>query len=329
MTPNGTSARRGPRQILVAGGAGFIGQATCRRLVARGDQVTCVDNLLTGRWANVADLEGDARFRFVETDVCAPLPEMGHFDAVLNLACPASPADFGPLAREILEVGSQGTANLIDLAVEQGARFLQASTSEVYGDPDRHPQVESYFGNVNPIGPRSVYDESKRFAEALVASEQRRRGADAIIVRIFNTYGPGMRIDDGRVVSEFVRRALADEPLPVHGDGAQTRSLCYVEDLVGGLIDLLDSSAPGPVNLGSDDEWHIVDLARLIAELAGSSSEVTFVDKRGDDPARRRPDLGLARWLIGWEPRTGLRAGLATTIAWVRQATQAPRPNGE
>jgi dTDP-glucose 4,6-dehydratase len=321
----------GPRRVLVAGGAGLIGQVTCRRLLERGDEVVCIDNLLTGRRRNLAELEHHPMFRFVEADVCLPLPDMGRFHAVLNLACPASPVDFGPLARQILDVGSRGTANLIDLAMAHQARFLQASTSEIYGDPELHPQSESYFGNVNPVGLRSVYDESKRFSEALVASEQRRHGADAVIVRIFNTYGPGMRIDDGRVVSEFVRRALAGEALPVYGDGTQTRSLCYVDDLVTGLLDLLDSTALGPVNLGSEDEWQIRDLARLIVELCGSSSEVAFLDKRSDDPDRRRPDLGLARRLIGWKPTTDLSVGLAATIDWVRaaaQAAQGARPGG-
>jgi dTDP-glucose 4,6-dehydratase len=318
---------RRPRRILVAGGAGFIGRVMCRRLLGRGDSVVCVDNLITGRLANIAELDGHPSFRFVDADVCLPLPDMGQFDAVINLACPASPVDFGPLARQILDVGSRGTANLIDLAVAQGARFVQASTSEVYGDPERHPQAESYYGNVNPIGPRAVYDESKRFAEALVASEDRRRGANTLIVRIFNTYGPGMRIDDGRVVSEFVRRALAGEPLPVHGDGSQTRSLCFVEDLVTGLIDLLDSAARGPVNLGSDDEWSMAALAGLIVELCASSSDIVFLDKRSDDPERRRPDLALARRLIGWDPKTDLRAGLAATISWAR-AEGAVQPGG-
>ena len=331
MSPPDSIEVVGRRRVLVAGGAGLIGQTTCRRLLQRGDEVVCIDNLITGRRTNVAELEDNPMFRFVEADVCLPLPEMGRFHAVMNLACPASPADFEPLARQILDVGSRGTANLIDLAVGQRARFLQGSTSEVYGDPERHPQPESYYGNVNPIGPRSVYDESKRFAEALVASEQRRHGADAVIVRIFNTYGHGMRIDDGRVVSEFVRRALAGEPLPVHGDGTQTRSLCYVDDLVTGLLDLLDSTALGPVNLGSEDEWQIRDLAQLIVELCGSGSPVVFLDKRSDDPDRRRPDLGLARRLIGWQPTTDLRAGLAATIDWVRaaaQAAQGARPSG-
>jgi dTDP-glucose 4,6-dehydratase len=302
-------------RVLVAGGAGFIGVALCRRLLAGGDAVVCVDNLVTGRRAHVAQLAAHPRFQFVEADVCGEPELAGPFDAVLNLACPASPADFGPLARQILDVGSRGTANLIDLAVAQGARFLQASTSEVYGDPACHPQPETYFGNVDPIGPRAVYDESKRFSEALVMSEQR-RGADTRIVRIFNTYGPGMRIDDGRVVTEFARCALLGEPLAVHGDGTQTRSLCYVEDLVTGLLGVLASSHVGPVNLGTDEELHIDDLARMIIDLAGSSSEVVHVRRPEGDPQRRRPDLTLARALIGWAPSTPLRDGLATTIAW-------------
>jgi dTDP-glucose 4,6-dehydratase len=242
---------------------------------------------------------------------------------VINLACPASPADFEPLALEILEVGSRGVANLLELARAHQARFLQASTSEVYGEPLVHPQPETYWGNVNPIGVRSVYDESKRFGEALTMAHHRRHGTEVHIARIFNTYGPGMRADDGRVVSNFVTQALHHEPLTVYGDGSQTRSLCYVDDLAGGLLALLDSSCSGPVNLGGDDERSMLEVAQLVLELSGSSAGIVFTDRPADDPTIRRPDLTMARQELHWEPATPLRDGLARTIEWF-----ASRPGG-
>jgi dTDP-glucose 4,6-dehydratase len=303
-------------RTLVAGGAGFLGATLCGGLLDRGEEVLCVDNLVTGSADNVKRLLERDGFTFVEADVTAVLPIEDPIGAVINLACPASPADFEPLALEILEVGSRGVANLLELARTHQARFLQASTSEVYGEPLVHPQPETYWGNVNPIGVRSVYDESKRFGEALTMAHHRRHGTEVRIARIFNTYGPGMRADDGRVVSNFVTQALRHEPLTVYGDGSQTRSLCYVDDLVGGLLALLNSSCSGPVNLGGDDERSMLEVAQLVLELSGSSAGIVFTDRPADDPTIRRPDLTMARQELHWEPATPLRDGLARTIEW-------------
>jgi dTDP-glucose 4,6-dehydratase len=305
-------------RVLVAGGAGFIGARMCARLLDRGDEVVCVDNLVTGSAANIEDLLDRPGMSLVEADVAAAVPAPGRFGAVVNLACPASPADFGPLSLEIMAVGSAGVANLLEVARRDGARFLQASTSEVYGEPLVHPQPETYWGNVNPIGPRSVYDEAKRFGEALTVAHARRHGTDVAIARIFNTYGPGMRPDDGRVVSNFVVQALRGDDLTIHGDGSQTRSFCYVEDEVAGLLALLDSEVAGPVNIGSDEEWTVGELARLVIELTGSASRVRFTDRPVDDPSQRRPDLALAGQSLGWKPTTPIRDGLARTIEWFR-----------
>ncbi|MBV9660174.1 MAG: SDR family oxidoreductase [Acidimicrobiales bacterium] len=306
-----------PSRILVAGGAGFIGAHMCALLLERGDEVVCVDNLLTGSAGNVEPLTKRG-LTFVEADVARHVPVQGRFDAVINLACPASPADFGPLALEILEVGSRGVANLLEVARASGARFLQASTSEVYGEPAVHPQPESYWGNVNPVGVRSVYDEAKRFGEALTMAYRRRYGLEVRLARIFNTYGPMMRPDDGRVVSNFVTQALKGEPLTVYGDGTQTRSLCYVEDEVRGLLALLDSGCTGPVNVGNDEELTMLELAEMTLELSGSSSPIEFRDRPADDPSQRRPDLTLASTVLGWEATTPVKEGLARTIAWFR-----------
>jgi dTDP-glucose 4,6-dehydratase len=291
----------------------------CTRLLSRGDEVVCVDNLVTGSISHVKDLVGDPLFTFVEADV-SDLRDLDSrpLDAVINLACPASPADFGPLSLEILQTGSRGVTNLLELCVRTGARFLQASTSEVYGDPVVHPQPESYWGNVNPVGPRSVYDEAKRFGEAVTMAYHRRHGVQVRIARIFNTYGPGMRHDDGRVVSNFVTQALQGKPLTVYGDGTQTRSLCFVEDEVTGLLSLLQSGIEGPVNIGSDDERTVSEIADLIVELSGSSSEISHMPLPADDPMQRRPDLTIARTRLGWQPTTPLRDGLAQTIDWFR-----------
>jgi len=301
-------------RVLVAGGAGFVGEALCRRLLARGDQVVCVDNLVTGSIDHVARLSAATGFTFVEADVTSTVEVDGPVEAVVNLACPASPADFGPLALEILAVGSVGVSNLADLAAARGARFVQASTSEVYGDPLVHPQPESYWGNVDPVGARSPYDEAKRFGEALTMAHHHRHGTDVGVVRIFNTYGPGMRPDDGRVVSNLVSQALAAQPLTVHGDGSQTRSFCFVEDLVGALIAMVDSGAQGPVNIGSDEERTIAEVARLVLKVTGSSSAILFRPRPPGDPSRRCPDLTLARRELGWSPTTALRDGLARTV---------------
>jgi nucleoside-diphosphate-sugar epimerase len=303
-------------RMLVSGGAGFVGSNLCARLLDRGDRVVCVDNLITGSADNLNGLVEREGFSFVEADVSAAVPVDGPLDAVFNLACPASPADFGPLALEILEVGSRGVTRLLDLAADSGARFLQASTSEVYGEPLVHPQPESYWGNVNPIGPRSVYDEAKRFGEALTMAYHRRHGLEVRIARIFNTYGPGMRVDDGRVVSNFVTQALRGEPLTVYGDGSQTRSLCYVDDLAAGLIALLDSKCTGPVNLGSSDERTVLEVAQLVLELSRSTSGIVFTSRPADDPSIRCPDITRARAELGWVPTTPFRDGLARTIAW-------------
>jgi dTDP-glucose 4,6-dehydratase len=309
-------------RVAVAGGAGFVGSTLCGRLLDRGDEVVCIDNLLTGSADNVKAHAHRETFTFVEADIGAGVPVDGPFGAVINLACPASPADFDPLALEILAVGSRGVENLLWLARDTGARFLQASTSEVYGEPLMHPQPEAYWGNVNPVGPRSVYDEAKRFGEALTMAFHRRMGVDVRIARIFNTYGPGMRPDDGRAVSNFITQALQDEPLTVHGDGTQTRSFCYVDDLVDGLLALLSSAEIGPVNLGNDHERTVLEVARLILELSGSSSPIVFSARPTDDPSVRRPELTLARTRLGWDPTTPLEVGLAKTIEWFRLRLQ-------
>jgi dTDP-glucose 4,6-dehydratase len=256
--------------------------------------------------------------QFVEADICGELPDFGPVQAVVNLACPASPVDFEPLSLEIMTVGSRGVANLLDLSLQLGARFLQASTSEVYGEPLVHPQSETYWGNVNPVGPRSVYDEAKRFGEALTVAHRRRHGTDACIARIFNTYGPRMRADDGRVISNFVTEALKGEPITVYGDGSQTRSFCYVDDEVDGLLALLDSGQTGPMNIGNDEERTVRDVAELVLKLTGSHSEITYRDRPEDDPTQRRPDLTRARTLLGWQPTTSFEDGLSRTIEWFR-----------
>ena len=306
-------------RILVAGGAGFLGSHLCRKLMARGDEVVCLDSFVTGSEANVADLAGRAGFELVHADVVGTIHIDGPLDAVMNLASPASPKDFATMPIEILQTGSVGTHNLIRLAMDKGARFFMASTSEVYGDPAVHPQPESYWGNVNPVGPRAVYDESKRFSEALTMAYHRRYGLDVRLVRIFNTYGPHMRPDDGRVVSTFVTQALLGKPLTVYGDGSQTRSFCYVDDEVAGFVKLLDSDYVGPVNIGNPDEFTMLELAAKVLEVTGSSSEVVFEPLPEDDPTQRRPDISLARELLGWEPLVPLEEGLRRTAPWCEQ----------
>jgi dTDP-glucose 4,6-dehydratase len=303
-------------RLLVAGGAGFIGATMCSKLIDRGDDVVCVDNLVTGSAENVKPMLDREGMTFIQADITGDLPVIGPLDAVINLACPASPADFGPLALEILDTGSRGVANLLGMAAACGARFLQASTSEVYGEPLVHPQPESYWGNVNPVGPRSVYDEAKRFGEALTMAHHRRSGLEVRLARIFNTYGPGMRPDDGRVISNFVIQALRGEPLTVYGDGSQTRSFCYVDDEVDGLLALLASSYVGPVNIGNEEERTMLETAELVLELTGSKGGIRFTELPVDDPTQRRPDLTIARREIGWEPRVPFREGLARTIEW-------------
>jgi len=304
------------KRVVVAGGAGFLGSHLCDRLVGRGDEVVCVDDLSTGRLENVAHLLEGERFSFVEADVSQAVPVEGEVDAVCHLASPASPPAYLQRPLETLAVGSEGTRRLLELAESNGARFLLASTSEVYGDPEVHPQVESYRGNVDPVGPRSVYDEAKRFAEALTMASHRARGVDVALARIFNTYGPRLAPGDGRVVSNFVVQALGGEPLTVYGDGSQTRSLCYVDDEVGGLLALLDSTETGPMNIGNPDERTVLDLATRVLEATGSRSEVVLRPLPTDDPTRRCPDISLARRALGWEPTTTLAEGLAPTVEY-------------
>ena len=304
----------------MAGGAGFIGSHVCDELLARGDRVVAVDNLLTGRRANLAHLEGRDGFRFLEHDVCEPLALDETVHAVMDLASPASPVDFRTLALEILAVGSTGTRNLLELASAHEARFFLASTSEVYGEPLVHPQPETYWGNVNPIGPRSCYDEAKRFSEALTTAYARSRGLDVRIVRIFNTYGPRMRPDDGRVVTNFVVQALTGQPLTIYGDGKQTRSFCYVDDEVRGLLALLDGPIAGPVNIGNPNEFTMLELAEMVLEITRSVSTITFEPLPADDPTQRKPDITLASTHLGWSPTVQLREGLERTTAWLRDA---------
>jgi dTDP-glucose 4,6-dehydratase len=303
-------------RVAVAGGAGFLGSHLCDALLERGDQVVCLDNLVTGRRANIAHLRAESAFEFIECDVTEGVDVSGTLDAVMHLASAASPRDYFALPLETLAAGSSGTKHLIDLALSRGARFFLASTSEVYGDPEVHPQPESYWGNVNPIGERSVYDEAKRFAEALTVASRRTLGLDACIVRIFNTYGPRMKPDDGRVVSNFIVQALRGEPLTIYGDGTQTRSFCYVEDEIRGFLALLDSDEPGPLNIGNPGEFTMLELAALVVEITGSSSELSYQRALADDPARRRPDIELARRTLGWEPTVDLRTGLERTIPY-------------
>ncbi|MGP3970781.1 UDP-glucuronic acid decarboxylase family protein [Streptomyces sp. 6N223] len=304
------------RRAVVAGGAGFLGSHLCEQLLRRGTEVICVDNFLTGRLENVAHLTSSNDFELMEHDITAPFDVSGEVDVVFNLASPASPLDYQRLPLQTLEAGSTGTCNAVELARRKNARFLLASTSEVYGDPLEHPQRESYWGNVNPIGPRSVYDEAKRFAEALTTAYRKHRGVDASIVRIFNCYGPRMKMEDGRAVPTFIRQSLSGEPLTVAGDGTQTRSLCYVSDTVDGIISLAESGHPGPVNIGGSEELTVLDLARMIRRISGSASEIHFMDAPIDDPTRRKPDTSLARGVLGWETRVELTDGLKLTIDW-------------
>jgi dTDP-glucose 4,6-dehydratase len=308
--------------ILIAGGAGFLGRAMAAQFLERNDRVICVDNFVTSERADLTGLLDDPLFTLVEQDVCLPISIEESLDAVVDLASPASPIDYLRLPIETLRVGSLGVLNLLELARSQGARFLLSSTSEVYGDPMEHPQVESYWGNVNPIGPRSVYDESKRFAEATTMAYRRTFGLDTRIVRIFNTYGPGMRPNDGRVVSTFIRQALLGEDLTIFGDGSQTRSFCYVDDLVRGLIALLDAEpmlVAEPINIGNPDEFTVAELAELILSVVDTVSKIVHLDLPENDPTRRRPDITRAQELLGWSPTVPLAEGVARTIDHMAQ----------
>jgi dTDP-glucose 4,6-dehydratase len=305
-------------RVVITGGAGFVGSHLCAALVRRGDLVVCMDNLSTGRLANVAQLSGNPAFRFIEADATDPISIEGPVDAVAHLASPASPPDYLRRPLETLAAGSRGTEHALMFAAGHGARFILASTSEVYGDPAVHPQPEEYWGNVNPIGPRSVYDEAKRFAEALTAAYRRTLGVNTGIARIFNTYGPRMSPHDGRVVSNFITQALNGVPLTIYGDGNQTRSFCYVDDLVRGIIAMIDSPEPGPVNLGNPEEISVAELARLVLRVTGSTSLVQYGPLPQDDPARRRPLITYATAVLGWRPEISIENGVRLAADWFR-----------
>lgn len=305
-------------RILITGGAGFIGSHLCDRLLADGHDVVAMDNLSTGSSDNIAHLAGNRRFKFIFHDVTNYIYVPGALDAVMHLASPASPVDFARIPIQILKVGSLGTHNTLGLALAKGARYLIASTSEVYGDPLIHPQPESYWGNVNPIGVRGVYDEAKRFAEAITMAYHRIHGVDTRIIRIFNTYGPRMRLNDGRVVPNFIGQALRGEPLTVYGDGSQTRSFCYVSDLVEGMIRLLLSGETDPVNVGNPTELTILAFAETINALTGNRAGIVFKPLPADDPRVRRPDITRARTILGWAPQVPVEVGLARTIEHFR-----------
>ena len=303
-------------KVLVTGGNGFLGSHVCQALLNRGDEVLSLDNFSTSDRSNLLQFQGREGFTFVEADVSTSPMSEDRYDGILHLACPASPDEYIRLSLETLAIGSHGSEFVLDQAERSNCRVVLASTSEVYGDPQVQPQSESYWGNVNPIGPRSVYDESKRFAEALFAAHRRIRGTDTAIVRIFNTYGPGLRPNDGRVVSNFVAQALAGEPLTIYGDGSQTRSFCFVTDLVDGLLRMLDSTHPGPINLGSPIETTIKNLAAMVINMTHSSSGVVYKSRPVDDPSVRKPDIRAASEFLDWAPRVSLEIGLAETISW-------------
>lgn len=303
-------------RILITGVAGFLGSHLADRFIAEGDDVIGLDNLLTGSPDNIAHLLENGSFKFYRYDVTHFIYVEGEVDGVLHFASPASPIDYLKLPIQTLKVGSLGTHKALGLAKAKGARFLLASTSEVYGDPAVHPQPESYWGNVNPVGPRGVYDEAKRFAEALTMAYHRYHGVDTRIVRIFNTYGPRMRSQDGRVISNFLVQALRGEPLTIYGDGSQTRSFCYVEDLIEGIYRLFHSERTDPVNIGNASEFNMLELAEIVLELTGSSAGVEHEPLPEDDPKVRRPDISIARDILGWEPRVELREGLTRTLEY-------------
>ncbi len=306
------------KRVLVTGGAGFIGSHLCERLLARGDEVLCVDNFFTSRRTNILHLFSNPMFEFLRHDVTWPL--YVEVDQIYNLACPASPVHYQFDPVQTTKTNVHGSINMLGLAKRLKIRILQASTSEVYGDPAEHPQKETYWGNVNPIGPRSCYDEGKRCAETLFFDYQRQHNLDIRVVRIFNTFGPRMHPNDGRVVSNFIVQALRKEPITIYGSGNQTRAFCYVDDLVTGLISMMDQNdIVGPINMGNPAEYSIKDLARMIKELSGSSSDIVFMPLPQDDPIRRRPDITLAKEKLGWEPKVPIHEGIVRTIGYFRE----------
>jgi dTDP-glucose 4,6-dehydratase len=314
-------------RVLVTGGAGFIGSHLCDALLAEGHDVVCVDNLLTGSLRNIAHLKNEPRFEFMEKDVNEPY-DAGRVDYIFHFASPASPVDYMEHGIETLKVGSLGSFHSLELAKKYGAKYLVASTSECYGDPLEHPQKETYWGHVNPIGPRSVYDESKRFAEAATMAYHRYYNVDTRILRIFNTYGPRLQLNDGRVISNFMKQALKGEPLTVYGDGQQTRSFCYVSDEVDGILRLSRAGAHDPVNIGNPTEFTILECARLVLKVTNSSSPIAYRELPEDDPKQRRPDISKARQLLGWEPKIDLEAGLKLSMEYFRQAIRMEQEAG-
>ncbi len=318
-------AKAAKRRALVTGGAGFVGSHLCERLLSEGYRVVCVDNLVTGTLENVAHLEGEAGFEFVEHDVTDHIDCPGELDEVYHFASPASPKDFERIPIPILKVGALGTYNSLGLALAKGARFMLASTSEVYGDPLVHPQHEGYRGNVNPIGVRGVYDEAKRYAESITMAYHRHHRVETRIVRIFNTYGPRIRPDDGRMIPNFIRRALSGEPLTVYGDGTQTRSVQYVDDLIEGVYRLMKSDEARPVNVGNPNELTVREIAEMVIGVCGSESGLVYEPLPEDDPKRRRPDINRARDVLGWEPRVGTREGLEKTLEWFAEQSDGSR----
>ena len=315
-----------PKRVLVTGAAGFLGSHLTDALLAQGSEVIGVDNLSTGNLANLAHLSREPRFTFVEHDIVQPLPDPGPIDYVFNFASPASPDDYHRLGVETLLVGSAGTINTLDLARKYSAGYLHASTSECYGDPQVHPQVESYWGHVNPVGPRSVYDEAKRFSEAAVTAYRRYYSVDTHLVRIFNTYGPRLQANDGRVISNLMIQALRGLPLTIYGEGLQTRSFCFVSDLIEGILCLSRCPHHEPVNIGNPNEWTILDCAREILAVTGADSEILFKPLPQDDPTRRRPDITLARTLLNWQPQVQLREGLERSLAYFQACVEAEQP---
>ena len=320
------------KRALVTGGAGFLGSHLCERLLAEGYHVVCMDNLRTGSLENVAHLEGEAHFEYIDHDVTSHINVAGELDEIYHFASPASPKDFSRIPIPILKVGALGTYNALGLALAKGARFMLASTSEVYGDPLVHPQTEDYWGNVNPVGVRGVYDEAKRYAEAITIAYHRHHKVDTRIVRIFNTYGPRMRVDDGRMVPNFIQQALLGRPLTVYGEGTQSRSVQYVDDLIEGVLRLMKSAEDRPVNIGNPVEYSVRQIAEMILEISGSQSGIVHEPLPEDDPKQRRPDITRARETLGWEPRLPAEEGLKLTIEWFAQRlspSEAAPPAGQ